>query len=225
MSSVLKEGRPPCAAPVPATLPPLSRRVEDAREEGAERAASLLAEAKRAAEEMVARARAEAEGLRREAREQGYASGQRAAEEELSAETVRLRRTMEGVGERLRAEYERLIEGLPAGVARLALTVAERFLRRQIEERPELLAALAGEAVGRFGDASGLRVRVLLPAQAARVGLERLQEAIGALGVAEVELVEGPDIGVVVTGERGTVDGRISQQAERLEQTWTEEGI
>lgn len=152
------------------------------------------------------------EAIEREAYAEGYAKGTKAAEIEgarrLEALRARLTATIADVsnlrpGLMRRAERE---------LVRLAISIAERIVRREIEADPELLLVMARVAIDRLGERAAAVVH-LHPDDYA--GLTRGQDA----RIASLDLVADPAVppgGCLIASAAGEIDAGIDAQIREL---------
>jgi flagellar assembly protein FliH len=153
------------------------------------------------------------QAIEREAFGKGYAEGERAgeaaAEARVDAMLLRLVTTIDEVaalrtGVMRRAERE---------VVRLALAIAERVVRREIDIDQELLVVMARVAVDRLGEHAVATIH-LHPADSEAALRRRDSAAPGALDiVADVNVPRG---GCLVRSAFGTIDAGIDSQMREL---------
>ena len=154
------------------------------------------------------------EAARQEGFRQGLAAGEAAGREQLSQSLADLERL---AGE-MQAAQERYWQEIRPELVRLAMAVAGRIVREEIGLRPEVLEGILDEALAEGRELGRLTLR-LHPADYG-VLFARLQGKTQNGEPLEVR----PDAGLspgdlVVEGENGTVDARISRQLERLERS------
>lgn len=160
--------------------------------------------------EREAQWRAEAEAARREAYRQGLEEGRRQAAAQWDAALQRLARSLEeiaGCKPRLRLEAER-------EVVELALAIARRILRRELQVDPEAVLGLVKAAMEKASQREITEVRVH-PAHAplVRAHLER----IGAPEALEVRADPALEPGaVLVETARGLIDASIETQLDEI---------
>lgn len=193
--------------------------------------APVLAEARRQADELLADAQARAEALidqamagaeqlavesRRMGFEEGHAAGLATARREVEAELAEERRAVEAELAAARAERYAQLADLQGDIAELALNIAGRILRRRVEEEPEVVLAIVGDALSRARNGERLRLR----ANPRDIPLieEREQHLIASVqGLKELELVGDPGVppgGCVVESGHGFIDARLDRQLE-----------
>jgi flagellar assembly protein FliH len=177
----------------PLPLPELTRRTSNG-EACADEAAESVREGHRIGRAIIAQATAQATQIQATAHEQGIEMGRRTA---LEREGQALRNAVAALMDataRLDALGRELLPALETALPRLAVTIAERILRRELTVRPETLAHVIRDAV-----------TTVLPA--ARVDIHLHPDDLGtieryravfadALGGAELRLEAAPDVGV-----------------------------
>lgn len=150
----------------------------------------------------------------RAAREQGLAEGIRAGEESYRAKLTRL----EALAETLRAERAEFFERIEPELVRLAVSIAEKIIGRELELNPDTVLDVIRGAVRRLRDREMLRVSVH-PRDVARVR-EAREDLISAVdGVRKLEVVEDRRVdigGCVIETPNGTLDARIRTQMDEI---------
>lgn len=194
----------PDAAPGEAKAAP-ARPPEEAEAE------RLLMEARLQAAECLHAAEARARAVEAEAREQGYRAGLEAAREAQRA----LLAEVEALRAEVHAERERFFDGLEPEVVQLALGVAEKIIRQEVDLHPEIVVGIARAALSRLKEARTVRVTASpADAEVLRARLpESLPHALDALEVAANPHVTAG--GCLVDSDRGSVDARLERQLER----------
>ena len=124
------------------------------------------------------------------------------------------------------AQFAALDERIAAGVSNTAVKLARQVLRAELEQRPELVARVAAEAVNAVL-LSARHISVQVHPQDLPLVAEGAEEALQARGA---RLIANPTIargGVMVESDLGAIDARIearwAQAAAALgsEETWT----
>jgi flagellar biosynthesis/type III secretory pathway protein FliH len=164
-----------------------------------------------AAQRIVEDARREAEGILRSARQEASSIAERAADEAAKAEHAKLA----GLYLAFSAENERRAERDLDRTVSLAVLLAERLLGQALDARPELVAALARQALE---EARGARRATIeanpLDAEALERHLVDVGMKQGAFDVrASPELSRGS---LRVHTNLGTLDATLAPQLERL---------
>jgi len=144
------------------------------------------------------------EAAEKQAIRTGYADGQRAAEADaatrLEATLGRLSQAIQDVGNARPVLLERAEKDL----VRLALAIAERVIRREVDVNPELLTAMARVAIERLSEQAAAAVhlnphdaRSLLSRGPAPAGIEIVADATLERGACRVRSLEGAiDMGI-----------------------------
>lgn len=192
---------------------------------GAERqAAEILAEARARAEELIDEAVSGAERLVADSRKSGYDEGRREGYQTgisaAQAEVAALRLEAEELLRTAQAERERQLSEVQADVAQLAMTVAEKIVRRRLDDDPELVVGIVADAISRARNGETLRVR------ANPHDIPIIQDRESALvasvaGLKDLQLIEDPGIapgGCLVETGHGYIDARIDRQLELVEE-------
>jgi len=166
-------------------------------------------DAKTEASRIVAEAHAEAERIREQARDEGRAAG-RAEVGELLA--------------RARRAVDRRIAAAEAEMRTLAVRIAERIVRRQLELAPEIVVDVARAALDEVRGRHDLVMRVhpddVAVLEQARPGLlARLSVSAHILIRADAAVGRG---GCVLESEVGTVDARLETQLAAIERALQE---
>jgi flagellar assembly protein FliH len=173
-------------------------------------AEQLLAEAQAQAASLLAEAQERAQAAEAEARERGFRSGLEAARE---AQRLLLA-DLEALRAEARAERERFFADLEPEVVRLALAIAEKIIRQEVDLHPEIVVGVARAALNELKEAQSVRVA----AHPADVDLLRqhLQPMPG--GLTEVTVHPDPQVtrgGCRVDSDRGSADACLERQLER----------
>jgi flagellar assembly protein FliH len=147
--------------------------------------------------------------LEQEAFARGYADGTRAAEEASAARLEDRLNRMTASIDAIGALRVVVMHQAERDIVRLAIAIAERIVRRQVDLDPSVLAAIARAAATRLGSRVVATIH-LNPADHARIGA-------GVRGA--VELHADPDVppgGVEVRSAFGTIDAGIEAQVREL---------
>jgi len=148
------------------------------------------------------------------ARERGLSRAIAAAEGSYRAKLERL----ESLTAALEAERKQFFDRVEPELVRLAVSIAEKVIGRELELRPETVVDLVRSAMKRLRDRERLRVSVN------PTDLERMKEArddlISAVdGVRKLEVVEDRRVdpgGCVIESPNGTLDARIRTQMDEI---------
>jgi len=198
------------------------------------RARQELEQAGRDARQLRDVARREADEIRRDeferARREGLQQGLRDADEQIERRATvlaeqrvdeRLRTALpavRAVSDSLARERERWLSEWEANVIRIAVAIAAKIVRREIELHPDVSAELVREALRLIAGNAQLRVR-MNPADADRIGDFREQFASALAGVAELSIVPDNAItpgGCLLESEHGLIDARLETQLDRI---------
>lgn len=155
------------------------------------------------------------EVLLRQAREEGRREGEAAARQQMEAETAALHSRLVQSIEALAGFRPRLRQEAERQVVELALAVARRILRREVNIDPEAVGGLVRSALDKLSLREVVSVRCH-PSFAAfiQVGLERL----GAPVAIRVESDPGLEAGgVVIETAHGSLDASVNVQLEEIE--------
>jgi flagellar assembly protein FliH len=198
-----------------AVLADAPRQLEAARRELAELRAALATEADRT----LASARAEGHALGyAEGMEQGRQEGIAQVRAELGAHLERLA----GVANEAAVTREEIVRAAEADLARLAIDVAERIIRREIAADPMIVAGLVETAVATAGATGPVRIRVN-PDDWEFIGEYWANDH--AVDADRYEFVVDQRIhpgGVVVDVRSGSVDAQIETQLDEVRKAFFE---
>ena len=153
------------------------------------------------------------ETIEREAYERGVADGRRAVEADAEARLADLGARLAGAVEQLTAVRGVLLRRSERDLVRLAIAMAERILRREVDVDRELLLVMARVAIDRLGDQVAASIR-LNPVDHDVILSRHPADAAGA-----VELIADPSVprcGAIVTSSFGTIDVSIDSQVREL---------
>jgi len=160
----------------------------------------------------------ERESLRQQAREEGFREGYeagmvaaRAEAERILSEARREAEEAKRIASDIYSEYEPMI-------IELAVHIAERIIKTEMTQRPELVLAMARDAVSKLRGEGRLVIRVN-PRDAVLIEEARLELKAEAPHVVELSVEEDPSLEAgdfMLESSRGTVDARIARQIERV---------
>jgi flagellar assembly protein FliH len=155
------------------------------------------------------------ETIEREAYALGYTDGQRVGEASAAAQLDAVSTTLAASVAELAAVRGALMRRSERDLVRLALSMAERVLRREVDRDRELLVGMARVAIARLGEHVAATIH-LNPVD---------HDAVAARHAAElgksVELVADPAVprgGCLVRSTFGTIDAGIDSQVLELSQ-------
>lgn len=183
---------------------------------------AALASARERARRIVGRARQKARDIQSRARQEGFEAGYRdglqqghsAAQAEARARVEQILAQLQQVVQEAEQRRERALMQAEADVVQLALAVAEKVVRRQVESGPEVTRAVLRELLGQglAGSPSRVRVRVH-PEELALLEGEGRETAPAQVGPVQVEWVADPRIrrgGCVVETDLGAIDADLN---------------
>lgn len=176
------------------------------------------------AAKILADARKEAEQIRRQAEIDGLKTAQKQMQAQVEAETARRMQTVLPAVQAVAAELKNSKSAWQAhweatGV-RLATRIAERILRTQLPQHPDLPLTLVREALELSVSADGVRV-LLNPADHQHLGrqVEMLAKELAATG--GVEIIADARIGLggcKIDTRHGSIDQQLAVQLQRIEE-------
>lgn len=179
-----------------------------------EKARGIVEQARQEAERVVGEARDSAERTRRAAWEEGFAEGFRQAAEQWKQILEEAARERDSVVQQL----EELSASIERECLKLALQIAEKIVRHEIETHPDTVKDILALALRQLRDRANVRILVnradLEAVRAAREDIARWAE-----GLRNVEIIEEPRVergGVVVESSDGILDARPSVQLDEL---------
>ena len=191
-----------------------------------ERAAKYLEEVKDTARNIIQSAEAEADEIRFQAREEGYARArlemqQRVAEEARQLSDMRCRSAVascESAVTKLCEDTSLWLSQWRDQTVSLAALIAEKLVRRELQQHNELLSAWIEEAMQAMADSRHVRLFVH-PDDFTIAGtlLEHLAKSVPQ--AAETEIISDPEIelgGCIVRSSHGQIDQQLSSQLQRL---------
>jgi flagellar assembly protein FliH len=205
------EPPPPPEAPAEVEEPAGPSPEEEAAAIRAE-AEHMLAEARSQVAEFLREAQQQAQAMEAEARERGFREGMEAAQEAQR----RLLADLEALRAAVQAERELFFENLEPEVVRLALAIAEKMIRQEVDLHPEIVVGVARAALLQLKDAQTARV------SAHPASVDALRQHLASSlpgGPSEISIHATPLVspgGCVVDSDRGSVDARLETQMERI---------
>jgi flagellar assembly protein FliH len=176
---------------------------------------------------IVEQAHQDAEQVRRKAqlagRQAGQAEIERIVEKQLGGQLATLMPALRQVIEQIRHAKQAWLAHWEKSGVHLAAAIAERLIRRQLEQTPEITLTLVREALELAAGSSEVRVEMHPDDhQALRPQVERLIAELAPLG--SVELVADPQIrpgGCRVETRFGVIDQQFEAQLARIEEELT----
>lgn len=179
-----------------------------------EKARGIIEEAQREADRLLREAQNSTESTRRAAWEEGFAEGFRQAAEQWKQILQEAERERDSVLQQL----EELSANIEQECLKLALQIAEKIVRHEIETHPETVKDILALALRQLKDRANVRILVnradLEMVRTAREDIARWAE-----GLRNVEIVEEPRVergGVIVESSDGILDARPSVQMDEL---------
>jgi len=191
-----------------------------------EEAEQIIAQRRKQADRLLAEARDEAETIRREARAQAMAEAMAEAAARLEeALQARIAEQVEAFGqaragflEQIEAATGEHIEGLERELAGLIASMAEKVIRRKVDEDDGVVLDVVRATVAQAAGARRITVRVPA-AEEERVRAAQVQLLAATEGADELAIIADPAIGsggCIVETERGRFDARIETQIDLL---------
>ncbi|MEW6723371.1 MAG: FliH/SctL family protein [Bacillota bacterium] len=217
--------RTEAAAPVPCD-PAMAERLQQQAVELLRRARDeaerIVSAARQQAEELIDQAVAGSEEIARQAAEagraEGYEAGLATGREQGRQEAEALIKAAEALREEIARERTRVIVEAEREIAQLAMAVAARIIRREVETSPELVVQLVADALRRVKSEETVTVRAN-PRDV--VVLQENETEIRAANkeIRQLSLVEDPAVesgGALVETGHGSIDARIESQINKV---------
>jgi flagellar assembly protein FliH len=179
------------------------------------------------AADILARAHQQADDIRRRAEEEGRAAGLLVAEQVLGEKIDHHLATsvcaVEAAVARIQAAQSEWLAHWERTAVHVAVKIAERVIRRQVEQAPEITLTLVREALELASGSAEIQLR-MHPDDVETLGqhARRLAAELGRLG--KVDLVADPTIakgGCRVDTSFGAIDQQFSSQLARIENELT----
>lgn len=211
--------------------------LSDVRAEAAaivSRAHDELDQARAEARAIVEQARAEAEQLRAQAHEQGFQTGRaegiedgrsagRAealaqAQQEFAQENAQLRAALAAVLDAFETERNHLLAQAHQDLLALALAIAVKVTRRQLDVDPGIAVENVKSAVGLVGSRSVVELR-MNPADVDRFELLDAEQARKLLNLRNVTVLKDEGVepgGCILHTQNGQVDAQVATQLDNL---------
>ncbi|MEM6330037.1 MAG: FliH/SctL family protein [Planctomycetota bacterium] len=181
-----------------------------------------VASVRREAAKVVQQAHADAEAVRAKAEQAGRQAAEAAIEQVLNDKVAQrmasIRPALDSLVDQLADARGAWLDHWDRSAVGLAARMAERIVRGQLEQRPEITVGWVREALQLASGSAAIRVR-LNPADHQNLGpqVEALAESMGRLAgatlVADATVSAG---GCVVETEYGTIDQQVESQLQRL---------
>lgn len=200
----------------------LSMLAEQVILEAEERAQKILSEAMSAAleteEKSKQKALQEAERLMKEARNEGYNQGIKEAMTEAAAEALNIREQARLVLRQAEEIHRQTLESMESEIVNLAVEIAEKVLSVKLELHPQVVAELAGKALGMLHDRE--KVFLLVNPSEHDIYEDRRDELIKHLTPGGLlDIISDPGIipgGFIVETEYGRLDAGLDTRWENL---------
>lgn len=198
---------------------------DDAVASPEQRAAHIIAEARREADRIIADARAETQAMCQRASAQGREEGRRAGMEQVVKEYEEALGLMSRTADAVVSQADAMVRASERDIARLAVAVAAKVIQRSVEQDPQIVLSIASAAIGQT---EGTRSVVL------RVSPKDMEQVLSvhdelvrcSPDLRNLKVVEDPRIergGCIVEMEVGHVDARIEEQLAEIERAFMEE--
>ncbi len=199
--------------------------VDDATASPEQIAARIIAQAQREADRTTESARAEAQSIRQRAYAEGLEEGRRAGLEQVVRKYRDTLDLMESTADAIVSQADAMVRASERDIARLAVAVAGKVIRKSVEQDPEIVLGIARAAIGQT---EGTRAVVL---HVAPNDLEQVLSVHDELikcspDLRNLKVVEDPRVergGCIVEMEVGHVDARIEEQLAEIERAFMEE--
>jgi flagellar assembly protein FliH len=176
------------------------------------------------AAKIIAHAREEAKLIRQQAEQKGRDAALRAAEKQLSAQLEQrmqsLLPALEGAIASIKREKQGWLRQWEKNAVRVASSIAERVIRRELRQSPEITLELIREAL-ELAAAGGKIVLCLNPHDYETLGDQAQQLAARLRQLAPADVKPDPEVGsggCRVDTEFGVIDQRIEAQLARIEE-------
>jgi len=157
----------------------------------------------------------------REGREIGVAEAYRSTQEErhqlIESQIQDYGAFLQRQGDIMRKSMEDWFENAERELGNLAVVIAEKIIRRELESSQDIILAMAKEAMGEVTHASKVRILVNPKDRPFLAGYEASLKQISA-SVESIELVDDPHMkdGITILTEGGSVDMRVETHLRNL---------
>lgn len=189
-----------------------------------QRAQSYLEQVRAQAAEILSSAEADAAALRQRAQDEGYAAGlanaQQIIEQQVTAHSQQLEKLVGRVVDAIGTARAEWLSRWETAAVRVATSIAQRVIRREVSRTPQITLALVREALELAGGCADIQLR-LHPQDLAllRPQLESLVEELARLGKPEIAADERIERGGCRLETRfGSIDQSFAAQLDRIEQ-------
>ena len=188
------------------------------------RADEYLRNVQQQANQILQQAHAQAEQIKLQAQQQGQQAAMQAAQQmvtdQVSAQLGTLKPALERAIESLRQAKHEWLEHWERNAIGLATAIAERVIRRELSQAPDITLDLIRESLDLAAGGSSLTVR-MNPAdyQSLGEGINELTQHFN--GLSPTDIIADPEVepgGCRVHTEFGSIDQQITTQLERIEE-------
>lgn len=192
---------------------------DDGQASAAEQAAAILARAEQRAAEILAQAGKDAAAAAVKAAEEARASALVSLEEQVSAKLAAAEKAAEEIVASAQAERSVILASAQRELLVLALEVARRIVAQELRVSPDVVLAVAGEALKHLphgADTAQLRVH---PQDKELVEEHRQRLLSKAAGLSELSVKADSSVspgGCVAVTPLGEIDARIEERTQRL---------
>jgi len=193
--------------------------VKELLEKAEARAKEIVNAAREEAAQLIEQAKEEAKRIREENRRRGYQEGREQSLKEMEAIKKQKLKELEDIIYQAQQEKEDLLKSLEPDVVNLAVSIAEKILRSELESRPELIVGMVREALQQVNGHSKGTIKVqerFLPF------LQGSWAEIFPNGSGKGWKVEADDTvdagGCIIENEAGYVDAQLTTQVEAIKE-------
>jgi flagellar biosynthesis/type III secretory pathway protein FliH len=183
-----------------------------------------LEDAQSAATNLLQQAREASERLRLEAEQQGLRRAQQTIEQQVQNELdTRLETVLPALQtaiESIRREQANHLKHCEQQVVQLAIAIAQRLVRRELQRKPEIAVDLVREALDLAAGCERIKLH-LNPADHETLGDRMVQAARDLRESTLTDIIPDPQVtrgGCIVTTEHGVIDQRVETQLARIEE-------
>jgi flagellar assembly protein FliH len=175
------------------------------------------------AAKIVAQARQQAEAIRRQAERDGHQAGIQSVERIVQKQLATVLPGLQKAVQDIQHAKQAWLAQWEASAIHLAVLIAQRLVRRELTDRPEIPITLVREALELAAGNSRLRIYINdKDHKAIASQVELLVKELA--GLAEAEIVPDPDItpgGCRLETQFGTIDQQFEAQLRRIEEELT----
>jgi flagellar assembly protein FliH len=150
-----------------------------------------------------------------DARARGLEEGRRAVESERQAVAQRI----QALEQEIQAERQDFFRRMEPEVVRLAVSIAEKIVGREVEQHPEIVLDAIKRSMKRMQEKEFLRIRV--NPDSLELVREHRDDLVAAVdGVQKLEVVDDRRVdpgGCVIESRNGNIDARVGTQVREIE--------